>query len=168
MEEKNKYPGSLVFSMIIFCFILAGCTNKRAGLNSDRNMLDEKSLEDSLYETPPSYTLSPFDIAELPDVTLPDSLGGRTVSGQMVLQVALDSTGSVVATEIVRLRLSDSNNVMLIEFYNIAPSPETKYPLEVKKYLEWAISLSKRILFKRDQSIDAADRNLIYVRVRID
>ncbi len=73
--------------LVSVCLVLSCQDQERAEIKTD---------SDTIVDFFPEI---PFDI-QMPQVNIPDSLGGQDLTGKMILQLTVDSSGSILEHEI--------------------------------------------------------------------
>ena len=96
-----------------------------------------------------SFPDIPFSITR-PKVIVPDSLGGRNLKGEMVLEIKSDSLGSILAHKIMVLRASDGIKIEVN--YRVSESPEDTG--DVALFANWVEDYVEKLSLTRKYESD--------------
>ena len=78
----------------------------------------------------------PFNIIR-PSNKLPDSLGGNSCNGYVLLYVNINEKGEILDYRIVSLKLKNNKNEYLINYLETDKMKNNDYPPEVRRYTNW-------------------------------
>ncbi len=151
--------------ILCFCCIISSCsTTKSQVKESNKNIMQDST--DKIIDPLPEAPF--YDIKERPKMTLPDSLGGSSVSGHAALKSYIDSTGSILRTDIVSISLLDNAGNTLIDYFNQNALYDKKqsYPKEVKRLYPWLMEYVNNIKFERNQNAIVRKLNLMQYIIR--
>jgi hypothetical protein len=91
----------------------------------------------------------PFDIKK-PELFIPDSLGGKNLQGKIILQIEVDSSGTVLNHKIMALVVSDSIGKININYKYSGDNDKKK----VGKFNQFINEFRSKLLIRKNPNFD--------------
>ena len=157
----------IIFSIIIlYTTIFLNCDTKNirnsgGEVEKDSTIIPSDTIIDYFPSKPPH-------IKKHPDNNLPDSLGGKSVKGFAVIRAQMDARGKIIIFKIVKFKLQDERDHILIDYLDLSKKNTIKYPENISKYKSWISRYVESIEFEINENSKFEDINSIIFMIQFN